>query len=58
MKEWELWREPLQMISNYIHVVNAHTALLRPPSGIVCGVDIGNRGDLHVADEGVEATGR
>ena len=54
MKEWVLQKEPLQIISNYI--VNAHTALPRPPTGTVCGVDTGNRGDL--ADERVEATGR
>ena len=53
-EEWELQGEPLQITSNYM--VNAHTALPRPPSGTVCGVDIGNGGDL--ADEGMEATGR
>ena len=54
MKKWEIQGEPLHIIPNYI--VNAHTALPRPSSGTVCGVDIGNGGDL--ADEGVEATER
>ena len=60
MKEWELQREPLQIISNYVvysECTHTHThGLPRPSSGTVCGVDIGNGGDL--ADEGVEATGR
>ena len=70
MKEWELQREPLQIISSY--TVNAYTALPRPPSGTVCGVDTGNEGGLAdegvcgvatgngggLVDEGVEATGR
>ena len=39
-----------------LHSECTHTALPRPPSGTVCGVDIGNRADLE--DEGAVATGR
>ena len=39
-----------------LYIVNAHTALPRPPHGTVCGVDTGNEGDL--ADEEMEAIGR
>ena len=33
-----------------------HTPLPRPPSGTVCGVDMGNGGDLE--DEGVDTGGK